>query len=216
MSDRSNERRSAAEYAPPMSALQSVAVNLQNWRRRRGISVSALARAANVSKSTISELERHNGNPSLETLWALARALEIPLGFLFSDHAGGTGIRVVRADDSSTVAFEQPGYLSRLLAGWEVDGEIELYTTTIEEGQRHDSDSHGFGVLEHAVVVTGRVEVGVAEETVEVGPGDMITLPAGQPHHYTALEGPAHLVALHQYPRGRPDPGAEPGDEAGG
>ncbi len=185
-----------------MSALQSVAVNLQKWRLRRGISVSALARAANVSKSTISEIERHNGNPSLETLWAVARALEIPLGFLFTDHDGGTGVRVVRHDESS-IAFEQPGYISQLVAGWEIDGEIELYTTIMEPGAQRDSDSHGAGVIEHAFVVEGRLQIRVGDEAEELEPGDLMSFPADQPHQYRAVNGPVRVVGIHQYPRGR-------------
>jgi transcriptional regulator with XRE-family HTH domain len=183
------------------SALQSVAGNLQKWRLRRRMSVSGLARAAGVSKSTISELERHSGNPSLDTLWALARALEIPLGFLFTDHDAGAGIRVVR-DAKGSIAFEEGGYVSRLLAGWEVDGEIEFYTTTIEGGARHDSESHGTGVIEHTLVIDGRIEIGIGSETLELGPGDLISFPAAQPHHYRALKDPARLVGFHQYPRG--------------
>ena len=186
---------------PDISALHSVAGNLQKWRQRRRMSVSALARAAGVSKSTISELERHSGNPSLDTLWALARALEIPLGFLFTDHDGGAGIQVVRDQDGS-VAFEEPGYVSRLLAGWEVDGEIEFYTTTIDAGARHDSESHGTSVIERTLVIDGRVEIRIGTETLELGPGDLISFPAAQPHHYRALGGPVRLVGLHQYPRG--------------
>ena len=187
-----------------MTALQSVAGNLQKWRLRRGISVSALARAANVSKSTISELERHNGNPSLETLWALARALEIPLGFLFTDHDAGNGVRIVRQADGESMEFEQPGYFSRLLAGWEVDGEIELYVTTIDADARRHSDSHGSGVIEHAIVVDGQVEIVIAGQTVELGPGDLMSFPADQPHDYHAIGGPTRIVGIHQYPRGRP------------
>jgi transcriptional regulator with XRE-family HTH domain len=186
-----------------MTALQSVAVNLQKWRLRRRVSVSALARAASVSKSTISELERNNGNPSLETLWALARALEIPLGFLFTDHDGRTGVRVVRQDEGS-IAFQQPGYVSRLVAGWEVDGEVEVYLTAMDEGARRDSDSHGEGVIEHALVIDGRVEIGVGDELIELGPGDLMSFPAGQPHYYRSVDGPARIYGMHQYPRGRP------------
>jgi XRE family transcriptional regulator, regulator of sulfur utilization len=195
-SDTGNDDRSTN-----VSALQAVSGNLQKWRVRRRMSVSALARAAGVSKSTVSELERHSGNPSLDTLWALARALEIPLGFLFTDHGADGGIRVVRAGDGS-VAFEEDGYVSHLLAGWEVDGEIEFYATTIDSDARHDSESHGTSVIEHTLVVDGRVEIGIGGETLELGPGDLVSFPAAQPHHYRAVSGPARLVGLHQYPRG--------------
>jgi quercetin dioxygenase-like cupin family protein len=149
----------------------------------------------------VDDLERHSGNPSLDTLWALARALEIPLGFLFTDHDSGSGIRVVRDGDGS-IAFEERGYISRLLGGWEVDGEIEFYATTIEGGARHDSESHGTSVIEHTLVIDGRVEIGIGGETLELGPGDLISFSAAQPHYYRAVDGPARLVGLHQYPRG--------------
>ena len=187
-----------------MTALRSVAANLQNWRQRRGMSVSALARAAGVSKSTVSELERHHGNPSLDTLWALARALDIPLGFLFSDHDGDSVLRVVREDDPSVVRLEEPGYLARLMAAVEASGELEVYVITMDDGVRRESDSHGFGVMEHAIVVEGRVEIGAGGYAVELGPGDLITFAADQPHSYHASAGPARVVSIHQYPRGRP------------
>ena len=190
----------------------------QNWRQRRGMSVSALARAAGVSKSTVSELERHHGNPSLDTLWALARALDIPLGFLFSDHDAENVLRIVRQDDASVVTLEQPGYLARLMAAVDANGEIEVYVISMEDGVRRESDSHGFGVMEHAIVVEGEVEIGVGGDTARLATGDLITFAADQPHSYRADGGPARIVSIHQYPRSRPPAGAVDDDdpEAGG
>ena len=190
-----------------MSALQSVAVNLQTWRQRRGMSVSALARAADVSKSTVSELERCHGNPSLDTLWALARALSIPFGFLFNSHDGAAQLRVVRESDPSAVTIQEPGYLARLIAGWAVEGELEVYVIAIDEGVRRDSDSHGPGVIEHAIAIEGRVDIGVGLESAQLGPGDFITFPADQPHHYAAIQGKGRIIAIHQYPRSQSDAG---------
>ena len=44
-------------------------------RERAGMSLAELARAG-LAKSTLSQLESGTGNPSLETLWALAMALD--------------------------------------------------------------------------------------------------------------------------------------------
>src|SRR5699024_7406670 len=51
-------------------------------RLRAGLSLSEVARRAGIGKSTMSGLETGTGNPSLETLWALAAALDIPLARL--------------------------------------------------------------------------------------------------------------------------------------
>jgi transcriptional regulator with XRE-family HTH domain len=185
-----------------MAALESVAVQLQKWRNYRGISVSALARAAGVSKSTVSELERGNGNPALDTLWALACALNIPLGFLFPDHNGQAAVRVVREADTPVVAQDLT-FISRLLGGWQVNGQIEIYLLTIGEGRRRQSDSHGIGVIEHAVVMAGRASIGVGLESSVLEPGDMLTFSADQPHSYEATGGQARILSIHEYPRGR-------------
>ena len=57
--------------APIMILAQAI----RRERLQSGMSVSDLARRAGVAKSTLSQLESGLGNPSIETLWALATAL---------------------------------------------------------------------------------------------------------------------------------------------
>lgn len=45
-------------------------------------SLAEIARRAGIAKSTLSQLESGNGNPSLETLWSLCVALDIPFARL--------------------------------------------------------------------------------------------------------------------------------------
>jgi 2-keto-3-deoxy-L-rhamnonate aldolase RhmA/transcriptional regulator with XRE-family HTH domain len=176
---------------------------LQEWRLRRGMSVSAVARAANVSKSTVSQLERHNGNPSLDTLWALARALNIPLGFLFDADEGEEAFNVVRGDESSGVTLEEPNYEARLMAGWQMNGQVEIYVTRMAEGVRRNSEPHGPGVIEHFLAMEGQIDVGTAHDTARLNPGDMLTFSADRPHHYQAIGGPARGLSVQHYPGAR-------------
>ena len=55
-------------------AAQALARSLKRRRLERAISLSELARRAGVSKATLSSLERGTGNPSVDTVWALAEA----------------------------------------------------------------------------------------------------------------------------------------------
>ena len=68
-SDRDNERSSMAEPGPPIAA---IAAALRSERERSGMTLSEAARRAGIAKSTLSQLESGTGNPSVETLWALA------------------------------------------------------------------------------------------------------------------------------------------------
>jgi len=59
-----------------------IAKSLVRERLRTGLSLAEIARRAGIAKSTLSQLESGNGNPSLETLWSLCVALDIPFARL--------------------------------------------------------------------------------------------------------------------------------------
>ena len=61
---------------------RTIAAALRRERERLGVSLTELARRAGVAKSTLSQLEAATGNPSIETLWALAVALDVPFSRL--------------------------------------------------------------------------------------------------------------------------------------
>lgn len=70
--------------------MDAVAVGrkIQELRLARGLSLSALAERAGVSKGYVSQLEAgEQGNPSLETLKKVANALEVTLGELLETEA---------------------------------------------------------------------------------------------------------------------------------
>jgi transcriptional regulator with XRE-family HTH domain len=180
------------------SVLQPVAVNVGRHRRRRGLSLSALAGAAGISKSTLSELERGRGNPSLDTLWALANALNVPLSALFLD-ADDPGVRVQRLS-SAKVVTEEDGMVTQHLLSLHGRGEVEMYVVALADGATRWSPAHGPGQIEHIVVLSGRADVGLDGDSVVLEQGDAISFPCDRPHHYLPVDGPARLLVLQDYP----------------
>src|SRR4051794_678857 len=69
---------------PPPRAAADVGRRVREWRERRGMSLSELARRAVVGKATLSGLEAGTRNPTLDTLQAVAAALDLPLTTLLS------------------------------------------------------------------------------------------------------------------------------------
>jgi quercetin dioxygenase-like cupin family protein len=45
-------------------------------------------------------------------------------------------------------------------------------------------------------VLTGRARITLGGEVREVGPGDVLLIPAGLPHDYTVLEGPFEFLCM--------------------
>lgn len=188
------------------AAVLPIARNLRRWRETRGMTLSGLAEQAGVAKSTVSLIERGQGNPSIDTVWALAAALGVPFASLFHDESPPDDVLVVREDDVAVVAIDQ--------AGLETDGLvirhmlsraggalIEIYTLLLEEGAVRHADAHVSGLFEHITVATGTVEISGETFSEVVGQGDLISFRADRPHSYRVIEGPVRLVSVHEYPK---------------
>lgn len=177
---------------------QALARNLKRKRLERAISLSELARSSGVSKATLSGLERGNGNPSVDTVWALADALNVPFGDLFDGNDDDL-VQVRRIDDAQIVTSER-GFTGRKLLSRQGRGGVEVYMLDLKRGTKRKSAAHSPGVVEHLIVVSGRAEVGPDDDPTVVGEGDRVTFSADRPHHYFALDGPVRLLSLTDYP----------------
>ncbi|PRX46159.1 XRE family transcriptional regulator [Prauserella shujinwangii] len=166
--------------------LEVIAASLRRERRRAGLSLTEVARRAGIAKSTLSQLESGTGNPSVETLWALGVALDVPFARLVDPPR--PRVQVIRAGEGPAVASERADYVATLLASCPPNARRDIYLITVQPGPPRESDPHMPGVVEHVVLASGRARIGVAEDPVELSPGDYIAYPGDEPHVFEALE----------------------------
>lgn len=170
------------------SVRDMLAVNLRRARVERGLSLSEVSRRSAIGKSTLSQLEAGSGNPTIETVFSLSRALELPISQLL-DPGPDVGMTVVRAADLDVLSGEAVDLrmLRRIEVGGETGGLVEVYDQQVRPvgSQR----SMGHVGIEHTIVQAGRLGVEVRGATAELGPGDAVAFDATQPHSYTALDG---------------------------
>ncbi|MGD0067698.1 MAG: XRE family transcriptional regulator [Streptosporangiaceae bacterium] len=178
--------------------LEVIATALRRERRQAGLSLTEVARRAGIAKSTLSQLESGAGNPSLETLWAICVALDVPFSRLLDPPRPHT--QVIRAGEGPTVAAAQASYQATLLAACPPGARRDVYRIAAEPGQPRASQPHGPGVLEHVVIGAGRALVGVAGEAAELGPGDYIRYPGDVPHVFEALAPRTQAVLVSEHP----------------
>lgn len=174
-----------------------IALNFRRVRLERYVSLGELSRTSGVSKGTLSALESGTGNPTVETLDALADTLGVTVGMLVAD--AGTHPRVMRAEQGEWVEGSAVGLrrVDRLLGR----GMIDMYEAAFVAGVRRESEGHAPGVLEHLLVTSGRLLVGPIAETSELGEGDRITFAGDGPHVYEAIGNDARAVLLISYVR---------------
>ena len=172
-----------------------IAANLRHLRERGGLSIVALAERSGVARATLTKLEAGKGNPTVDTLYALADALGVALGEVIGA-APPARISVIRSGEGSRVHGAISARLVDRVHGHRL---TELYEIGFSIRTRH-ADPHPTGVVEQLFVTAGRVRVGPADEPVELGPGDFIRFPGDVAHLYQALGGPAQGVLVMTQP----------------
>ncbi len=184
----------------PSSAAALVGRRVAALRHGAALSLAELARRSGVARATLTQLEAGEGNPTLETLYALADALGVPLGDLIAEPAP-PAVHVVRGADVPVVtgASLTGRLLERIDLGRHV---VDLSTLVFAAGRTREAGPHPEGTREHVVVTAGRARVGPAGAPVDLGPGDLAVFDAAVPHVYAALDGqPAAATLLIVSPR---------------
>jgi transcriptional regulator with XRE-family HTH domain len=188
VTDRVNE--GAAPAAARATA--AVAVNLRRLRAERRVSTVALARDSGVARATLAQIEAGRGNPTLETLYALANTLGVGLAEVIAPPAIEE-VEVVRASEGARVAGA--AVRARLVGRLSPRAGLEVYDFSLRAGRRQRSNAHPAGVVEHLLVHAGNVRVGPEAAPVELGAGDYARYAADVPHLYEAL-GPGFAGTL--------------------
>ncbi len=190
-------------------------------RRARGWSQSRLARSAGVGKATLSEIEAGARNPTLETLYAIAAPLGVPLAELLRDDAApGTG-RARTADPTADPVVRVPpsaygegmtqdhgisvsgvAVTATLVALYRDPGMTsEVYRVQIVPGAVQISPGHGPGVTELLVVTTGIVRAGPLTSPGRAAAGSALEWLSDGLHSYEALDAtPAEATLLIRTP----------------
>lgn len=165
----------------PDPASRTVGTQVRRRREQRGITSAELARRAGISKANLSGIESGRGNPTLETMNALALALAIPLTDLLTTQ-GEQLTEVLPARPDTTATGPQQDLLRRIPTGHGV----ELWRLRLGPGQNHDGVPHTAGTTEHLLLVAGSLTAGPTGDERTIAPGDLLTFSGEQPHHYQA------------------------------
>jgi transcriptional regulator with XRE-family HTH domain len=152
---------------------------LRQLRESQGLSLSSLASQAGVGKATLSGLENGTRNPRLETLYAIAAALRVPMSALTLDFGAP-------ANEASPV--RGAAVVSTLLEVFEEPNAVyELFALTILPGVQQHSPAHPAGVTEHLTIHSGHVRAGPVSAPLTGGPGDYLSWHSDVPHTYAAV-----------------------------
>lgn len=176
----------------------AIAGNLREARRLKGWSLRELASQSDVSKALVSRIERGEANPSLEILWKLIAALEIPFSGLVRSNRHEP--QVVRLGSGRSFQTEDRAMeVSLLLAS--PDGNLEIYELSMPPKTESDWDSHARGTHEYAFVLEGTLAIRTLGQVFSLAAGDLIAFRGDADHTYRSGDKPLSILCLMQYGR---------------
>lgn len=179
-----------------------VGATLQRMRLSRGLTLEDLSRAAGVSKSMLSQIEREKANPTIAVAWRLANALGVQIGELLSaDARTAEPIRILEAHETPSMTGEHAGYLLRILGPMELAGKYEWYELTVSAGGALVSNPHDPGTSEHLTVLNGSIEIEVDGVKRKLKAHATARYEADKPHairNTGKTEAKALLVVIHR------------------
>ncbi|QDG78759.1 helix-turn-helix domain-containing protein [Labrenzia sp. PHM005] len=177
-----------------MTPIDLIARSIQRERAKAHMSLSALAKEAGLAKSTLSQLEAGQGNPSVETLWAIANALNVPFSFLFE--TASPDKTLIRSGEGEPVSSESASFCATLLSNCPPGRRRDLYRTNLSGGSIRKAEAHPAGTVEHVFVAQGQVRVGPLNELETLDAGDYYRFPGDVAHSYEALTDKATVLLV--------------------
>jgi len=155
-----------------------LARNLATLRQVRGLTQDGLARAAEVPRSTIANLESGDGNPSLTVLVKVARALSTSI-----DELTASPRAKVRRWSAKDVASHSRGrgVTTRDLVPEPVPDEM-MELMQFAPGAVMAGTPHLPGTREYFSCIEGEVTIFVAGERFDLAAGDVLGFAGNTPH----------------------------------
>ena len=157
--------------------------NVRRLRSQRGLSLEGLARVSGVSRAMLSQVELGRSTPTVNVLWRISQALEVPVAVLIGERPPGSHA-VLRADQGKRLTNPDGSFVSRALFPYDAPRRSELYEVRLAALCLERAAAHAAGTIENLVVGQGRLEVEVGGATQALGPGDAMVFEADVPHAY--------------------------------
>lgn len=150
---------------------------------RRGLSLEKLSRSSGVSRAMLGQVELGQSTPTVNVLWKISAALEVPFGALITERPA-TSFHIMRAEQAKRLTSSDGSFASRALFPFDEPRRVEFYELRLSSGGVERADAHPPGTTENLVVSRGAVEVEVGGATHALGPGDALVFEADVPHVY--------------------------------
>jgi len=161
---------------------QEIGRRLRSIRTARGMSQRQLARVSGVANATISQIESNKLNPTVSMLKKVLNGFPISMSEFFAENTEYAERIFYRVDDLTKIA---DGGVSYLQVGANLHNKsIQFLKECYQPGAGTGKHAITHEGEECGIVLKGRLEVTVADQTAVLTAGDAYYFRSDQPHQF--------------------------------
>lgn len=177
-----------------MEANKIIAENLHRLRTERNLSLGMLSALCNVSKVMLSQIEKGETNPTINTIWKIANGLKVPYTALLEQQEHNAF--VVKKSDIAAQYGDDKNYRAYCYYTNEPNRNFELFQIELDEGHSYTSIGHSEKAQEFIMVIEGSLMLSVNNQTYTLHKDDAIGFNASFEHTYTSCGEKALKAAI--------------------
>ena len=155
---------------------------LREVRTNLNISLDDASKLTGVSKPMLGQIERGQSTPTITTLWKIATGLKTPLSsFLQTRQAE---YAMIRYDEEAPVTEDSGRMRAYTIFPYDPIRSMEMFYIEFDPQCHHASEKHSDGVEEYLMVLSGKLQIIMNGNEVEIQKNEAIRFHADVPHAY--------------------------------
>ena len=156
--------------------------NLKRIREDKKLSLDKLADLTDVSKSMLGQIERKESNPSIQTLWKIAKGLKISFTSLIDQNR--TDVLLVKKDKSSPIFGDNGRFRIYPIFPFDEKSRFEVLRIELDTGTSSYSEPHEDNTEEYVMVSEGEFTLQTDGKQYVLNTGDSIRYRGDREHSY--------------------------------
>jgi mannose-6-phosphate isomerase-like protein (cupin superfamily) len=143
----------------------------------------------------LGQIELAQSTPTINVVWKVARALDVPFSALISEPGAPTAL-VLPRERARRLLSKDGSFSSRALFPMDRARTVEFYELRLGPRAREDAEPHPVGTTENLVVAAGRVAIAIEGDRRMLEEGDAIYFQADVPHAYENVDATEAVLFL--------------------
>lgn len=182
-----------------MELSKIIAFNLKKLRTERNLSLGQLAAESGISKTMLSDIEKGNSNPTINTIWKIANGLKVPYTKLIDGVDGET--TVVSRKETMEQTGETKAYRVYCYFTTTPTRNFELFYCELDRHSSNQSIGHSEKAQEYIYVIRGELTLDTENGEFILQEGDSMAFDSSISHTYiNQKEEMAAFIVINYYP----------------